>query len=76
MAQTHVRPVCFMATPLGTAALAPRPQGSAETIDVDTLWHKVLAPMVDEPGDEPVRADRSALAALVGAMRGLLAPRP
>ena len=68
MAPTTVRPVCFMVMPFGTKVVAPRPQGAPETIDFDALWHKALAPMIDELGYEPVRADQDTDAAIISEM--------
>ena len=65
MTAPKLRPMCFMVMPFGTKPVVPRPNGAPEHIDFDALWHKALAPLIDELGYEPVRADQDTGAAII-----------
>ena len=65
MTDKLLRPVCFMVMPFGTKPVLPRPDRAPETIDFDALWHKALAPLIDELGYDPVRADQDTGAAII-----------
>jgi hypothetical protein len=65
MGDPSLRPVCFMVMPFGTKPVLPRPEGAPEKIDFDALWNKALAPLIDELGYEPVRADQDTGAAII-----------
>lgn len=60
-----LRPVCFMVMPFGTKPVLPRPPGAPEKIDFDALWHRALAPLIEELGYDPVRADQDTGAAII-----------
>jgi tetratricopeptide (TPR) repeat protein len=65
MHPAKLRPVCFMVMPFGLKPVSPRPAGAPETIDFDALWNKALAPLIEELGYEPVRADQDTGAAII-----------
>jgi tetratricopeptide (TPR) repeat protein len=65
MNATKVRPVCFMVMPFGTKPVEPRPDGAPDKIDFDVLWNKALAPVIEELGHEPVRADQETGASII-----------
>ncbi len=65
MNASKLRPVCFMVMPFGTKAVVPRPDKAPETIDFDALWLKALAPLIEELGYEPVRADQDTGASII-----------
>ena len=52
------KPICFMVMPFGIKAVHPPVPGAPKQIDFDALWHKALAPVIEELGYEPVRADQ------------------
>jgi tetratricopeptide (TPR) repeat protein len=54
-----------MVMPFGTKAVLPRPDRAPEKIDFDALWNKALAPLIDELGYEPVRADQDTGASII-----------
>jgi tetratricopeptide (TPR) repeat protein len=54
-----------MVMPFGTKAVEPRPDKAPDKIDFDALWNKALAPLLDELGYEPVRADQEAGASII-----------
>ena len=65
MNTTKVRPVCFMVMPFGTKPVEPRPDNAPDKIDFDALWNKALAPVIEELGYEPVRADQETGASII-----------
>ena len=65
MNATRLRPVCFMVMPFGTKAVEPRPDKAPDKIDFDALWNKALAPLIDELGYDPVRADQETGASII-----------
>ncbi len=62
---TPVRPVCFMVMPFGTKTVDPPPDSGPAKIDFDALWNKALAPVIDELGYDPVRADQDTGASII-----------
>jgi tetratricopeptide (TPR) repeat protein len=60
-----IQPVCFMVMPFGTKSVLPKPDAAPEMIDFDALWNKALAPVIDELGYEPVRADQDTGASII-----------
>jgi tetratricopeptide (TPR) repeat protein len=65
MNATRLRPVCFMVMPFGTKAVEPRVDNAPDKIDFDALWNKALAPVIEELGYEPVRADQDTGASII-----------
>jgi tetratricopeptide (TPR) repeat protein len=59
------KPVCFMVMPFGQKAVEPRVEGAPDKIDFDALWNKALAPVIQELGYDPVRADQDTGAAII-----------
>jgi tetratricopeptide (TPR) repeat protein len=54
-----------MVMPFGTKPVLPRLDRAPEKIDFDALWNKALAPLIDELGYEPVRADQDTGASII-----------
>ena len=65
MNATKLRPVCFMVMPFGTKPVEPRPDSAPDKIDFDALWNKALAPVIEELGYQPVRADQETGASII-----------
>jgi tetratricopeptide (TPR) repeat protein len=54
-----------MVMPFGIKPVLPRPDRAPEKIDFDALWNKALAPLIDEMGYDPVRADQDTGASII-----------
>ena len=66
--KSAIRPICFMVMPFGIKTVHPRPDSAPSTIDFDALWNKALAPLIEELGYDPVRADQDTGAAILQEM--------
>ncbi len=62
---SKLRPVCFMVMPFGVKPVSPGPNTAPENIDFDALWNKALAPLLEELGYQPVRADQDTGASII-----------
>jgi hypothetical protein len=62
-----LRPICFMVMPFSTKDTQAAPTAPSR-VNFDALWEKVLRPVLDELGYQPVRADQDLGALIVKEM--------
>lgn len=67
------RPICFMVMPFGTKETGLSAGEGPVSVDFDALWEKALAPVIDELGYVPVRADQETGALIIDQMLQRLA---
>jgi hypothetical protein len=60
-----MKPICFMIMPYGKKPTQAEPGKGIANIDFNALWDRAYAPMIEELGYEPVRADQDVDALIV-----------
>jgi tetratricopeptide (TPR) repeat protein len=63
-----MRQICFMVMPFGKKSTGLKPGDGPTEVDFDTLWENALAPLLEELGYAPIRADADAGSLIIGAM--------
>jgi tetratricopeptide (TPR) repeat protein len=63
-----MRQICFMVMPFGTKSTGLNPGEGPTEVNFDTLWEKAIAPLLEDLGYAPIRADADAGSLIVKAM--------
>jgi len=63
-----MKPICFMVMPYGKKATQADAGRGVATIDFNALWDRAFAPVIEEIGYKPVRADQDSGALIVTQM--------
>jgi hypothetical protein len=63
-----VRQICFMVMPFGTKTTGLNPGDGPTEVNFDTLWENAIAPLLEDLGYAPLRADADAGSLIINAM--------
>jgi tetratricopeptide (TPR) repeat protein len=63
-----MRQICFMVMPFGIKSTGLKPGEGPTEVNFDTLWNNAIAPLLEDLGYAPIRADADAGTLIVKAM--------
>jgi tetratricopeptide (TPR) repeat protein len=63
-----MRQICFMVMPFGTKSTGLKPGEGPTEVNFDTLWENAIAPLLEDLGYAPIRADADAGSLIINDM--------